>query len=75
MSRKQLQEPLIPYAGQDAVFEELLPKPSEDAIAREILERENADLREQLRHQAQALGAAARLLAPYAAKLNGSSRR
>ena len=61
----------IPYAGHEALLEKLLPNPSEDAEARERLERENAELREQLRHQAQALGAAARLLMPYAARLNG----
>jgi hypothetical protein len=52
-------------------MEKLLPEPSEDAIERERLEQENADLLKRLQHLEQALKAAATVLAPYAARLNG----
>jgi hypothetical protein len=61
----------IAYAGREALLEQPLPNPSDIEIELEMVKRENAELRIQLRHIEQALGAAARLLTPYNNRLNG----
>lgn len=64
----------IPYTGFEALHEGLLPNPSETEIELEIKKQKILELRDRNKHLEQALGAAARLLAPYATKLNGGSR-
>jgi hypothetical protein len=63
-------QPRIAYVGRESLMEELTPDPSEDAVARERLERENAELRDQVRHLQSALQIAARVLQPYYSREN-----
>ena len=58
----------IPYTGFEALFESPPPL-DETQIELEMVKRENAELKEQLRHQGQAIAAAINLMMPY--KLNG----
>jgi hypothetical protein len=60
----------IPYVGAEALMEELIPELSEDAAARERLEREDVELRDQVRHLQSALQIAARVLQPYYSREN-----
>lgn len=62
-----------PYCGQASATEQLLSDdPSEDELARQRLERENIELRDQVRHLQSALEIAGRVLQPYFYRLNGS---
>lgn len=64
----------IAYVGRDSLAEALLPEPTEHELAKQRLELENAELHRRLQHLEQALKAAATVLAPYAARLNGGTR-
>ena len=53
----------IPYTGYEALYESPPPL-DETQIELEMVKRENAELRSQMRHQAQAIAAAVNLLLP-----------
>ena len=61
----------LPYCGADAANEEPLPEPSETELRAIELEAELTSLRHEVKHLRCALKAAATVLAPYHAKLNG----